>query len=79
MNEEINISPFKYILLIIINLIMLLWGGFHLYHYFIGEPFVIRGIYGENWQNLILPIIFGSLILIKIWLYAKHGLKGLFK
>jgi len=79
MTEEIKIPIFKYILLSIINIIMLAWGGIHLYRYFVSEPFIIRGIYGENWQNLILPIIFGLLILLEIWLYVKHGIKGLFK
>ncbi len=35
---------------------MFAWGGIHLYRYFVDETFVIRGIYGKKWQNLLLPI-----------------------
>lgn len=77
MKEETKVSIFKYIILIVINLIMLILGGIHLYRYFVGEPFICKGIYGENWQNLIVPIIFVVLIVVEIFIYIKHGIEGL--
>ena len=77
MDEDTIIYIFRVIIMITLNVIMLIWGGIHLYRYFTGEPFVFRGIEGENSQNLILPIIFGVLILVEIYLILKNGIKSL--
>jgi len=77
MNEDTKVYIVRAIMLITLNVIMLIWGGIHLYRYFTGEPFVFRGVAGENSQNLILPIIFGVLILVEIYLILKNGIKSL--
>lgn len=59
--------------LVILDGILLIPAVIGVSCYLLDKPFIIRGVHGERWQNLIMPVFFVVMIIYEIYVYHTRG------